>query len=321
MAMRSPHRLGKGHLRLLHREPRITTPPRHLRHPATLLRYVQWAVKLHVPFIKYIQCATTDKPTLVLRTFSGGWVAEELPPEDTAVSCKQPDIPDERSVHGATVFQQMTTQQRRPSRLATTEAAAQLSPPMSDSASADQQGPSQSLPRPAFKRRMDDALPSGGANTAPVGNQGTAAGEEPTVKGGQMAFDLLQAAMHLANQPPQRRKKSTSLKKVKSDSKLTSKGSLLVKEAATPQHAPNSAVPGTAAANGTVLASAIAQVESLQQHNLQLLMLNRDLERELDNTKRMMFLQHQELTALRVQVGNLLDGGLAVPVAPRLDEI
>ena len=261
------------------------------------------------------QCATTsDKPTLVLRTFSGGWVADELPPEDTAGSAKQPDVPDERSVHGASAFQQhMTQPPRRTSRLAAPEAP-QSSPPMSDSASADQQhqparSNGQSMPRPAFKRRMDDALPTGGANTAPVGNHATT-GEEPTVKGGRMAFDLLQAAMQLANQPPQRRKKSTtSLKKIKSDSKINT-------SAPTPPNAPNAGGLPVAAPNGTVLASAIAQVESLQQHNLQLLLLNSNLERELDSTKRMMFLQHQELMALRVQVQHMNDGGLAVPVAP-----
>lgn len=242
---------------------------------------------------------TSDKPALVLRTFSGGWVADNAPPEDTAGS-KQPDAPDERSVHGASAF---ARPQRRASRLAANDAPPQRSPPISDSASADQhEAPARSnchsLPRPSFKRRMDDALPSGspaGAHTAPA--LAATAGEEPTVKGGRMAFDLIQAAMQLANQPAPRRKKP-AMKKVKSEGKL-------VTQEATP-HASN---------GGTVLSSAIAQVESLQQHNLQLLMLNSNLERELDNTKRMMFLQHQELMALRATVQQMTQDA-AVPVAP-----
>lgn len=293
-------------------------------------------------------CATTasSKPTLVLRTFSGGWVAEEQPvPEDTAASA----IPrDETSVHGGNSFAMTAAanvdaqQPRRTSRLGSASKLpkVQSSPPHnSDDGAAE---PQKTTTKPSFALRMSDALPMAAANTAPAGATTTAGGtEEATVKGGKHAFDLLQAAMHLANQPPARRKKggqAAGIKRSRSEAVLggaqpsNAAAQMFIQQHQQQQQHNTSGTPSAVTNNvpapgGTVLASALAQVESLQQHNLQLLALNANLEQQLDSTRRMMFLQHQELAALRNTVQQMqvmqqqqqevIELGAAVPVAPQ----
>ncbi len=300
---------------------------------------------IHPPHTQHWCTTASSKPTVILRTFSGGWVADQPPPEDTAASVAL----DEHSVHGGNKFLMTaaaadTQPPRRTSRLASTSKAktSKERPAHSDSGSAEQHETVKkpSIQKPTFSVRMSDALPShDGAKTAPAGATTTAGGsEEPTVKGGKHAFDLLQAAMHLANQPPAKKKKAGgAFKRSRSEAVLghNSSGVMAGLSGMQPHSGSGMGPSGmtNAVAPGSVLAAAVAQVESLQQHNLQLLAMNANLEQQLDSTRRMMFLQHQELLALRSNVQQMQamqahgvvgglgemggeDMGAAVPVAP-----